>query len=417
MSKGNMLLGHARGKVGDLVFSRSNGQQVVRARAAVVKNPQTEAQMIQRIFLNTISQSYSNMVQIVDHSYEGVQKGQKTMEMFLGRNLKNLRTKVQQAVGTGSLYSEIFEFSPIASNFFAVNDYEIAKGTLPEIQVSSASDDAKMSMVAPENTYKSILDHYGLNRGDQLTFVAIVSNGNGRRVFKFARVILDPVNADGTEADITSAFIANGTINLPNGRNEGEFTTIEHADGKILFSFTPYYQHAAAVIVSRRRSDGEWLRSNATLTQNEDSAELTYSLQQALDMLQSGALDSINSQYLNNAGTGALPNTPVAPTTTIITGTTVDGSAWQTESGPVPPSITAGSHTIRATYTPTNAANVVLRIQRMKTGQVQETFTANGANGVASYDLNVEANTYWKFAVLVNDVVKVESVTYANGEG
>lgn len=416
MSKGNMLLGHARGKVGDLVFSRSNGQQVVRARAAVVKNPQTEAQMIQRIFLNTISQSYSNMVQIVDHSYEGVQKGQKTMEIFLSRNLKNLRTKVQEAVGKGSLYSEIFEFSPIASNFFAVNDYEIAKGTLPEIQVSSASDDAKMSMVAPDNTYKSILDHYGLNRGDQLTFVAIVSNGNGRRVFKFARVILDPVNADGTEADITSAFIANGTINLPNGRNEGEFTTIEHTDGKILFSFTPNYQHAAAVIVSRRRSDGEWLRSNATLKQNEDSAELTYSLQQALDMLKSGALDSLSSQYLNNAGTGALPNTPVTPTATIITGTTVDGSAWETEDMPTTPQLTVGSHTIRATYSPKNAANVVLRIQRMSKGQVQETSTANGANGVATYDLNVEANTYWKFAVLVNDVVKVESITYGNGE-
>lgn len=416
MSKGNMLLGHARGKVGDLVFSRSNGQQVVRARAAVVKNPQTEAQMIQRIFLNTISQSYSNMVQIVDHSYEGVQKGQKTMEMFLSRNLKNLRTKVQQEVAKGSLYSEIFEFSPIASNFFAVNDYEIAKGTLPEIAVSSASDDAKMSMVAPENTYKSLLDHYGLNRGDQLTFVAIVSNGNGRRVFKFARVILDPVNADGTEADITSAFITDGAINLPNGRNEGEFTTIEQNDGKILFSFTPYYQHAAAVIVSRRRSDGEWLRSNATLTQNQDSAELTYSLQQALDMLQSGALDSLNSQYLNNAGTGALPNTPVAPTTTIITATTVDGSAWETEDTPTTPQLTVGSHTIRATYTPRNAANVVLRIQRVNSGSSQQTFTANGANGVATYDLNVEANTYWKFAVLVNDVVKVESITYGNGE-
>lgn len=416
MSKGNMLLGHARGKVGDLVFSRSNGQQVVRARAAVVKNPQTEAQMIQRIFLNTISQSYSNMVQIVDHSYEGVQKGQKTMEMFLSRNLKNLRTKVQQEVAKGSLYSEIFEFSPIASNFFAVNDYEIAKGTLPEIAVSSASDDAKMSMVAPENTYKSLLDHYGLNRGDQLTFVAIVSNGNGRRVFKFARVILDPVNADGTEADITSAFITDGAINLPNGRNEGEFTTIEQNDGKILFSFTPYYQHAAAVIVSRRRSDGEWLRSNATLTQNQDSAELTYSLQQALDMLQSGALDSLNSQYLNNAGTGALPNTPVAPTTTIITATTVDGSAWETEDTPTTPQLTVGSHTIRATYTPRNAANVVLRIQRVNSGSSQQTFTANGANGVATYDLNVEANTYWKFDVLVNDVVKVESITYGNGE-
>ena len=407
-----MLLGHARGKVGDLVFSRSNGQQVVRARAAVVKNPQTEAQMIQRIFLNTISQSYSNMVQIVDHSYEGVQKGQKTMEMFLSRNLKNLRTKVQQAVEKGSLYSEIFEFSPIASNFFAVNDYEIAKGTLPEIQVSSASDDAKMSMVAPENTYKSILDHYGLNRGDQLTFVAIVSNGNGRRVFKFARVILDPVNADGTEADITSAFIANDTINLPNGRNEGEFTTIEHTDRKLLFSFTPNFQHAAAVIVSRRRSDGEWLRSNATLKQNEDSAELTYSLQQALDMLQSGALDSLSSQYLNNAGTGAVPNQGTTPVRVIFTskksGTTDIVDTWD---GPGP-YIQQGAQNFVATYSPSAAEGVVAKVQAIKSGSVEKEFTGNGANGTVSVSFTPDTTHVYKFILEVNGVVRFTSTAY-----
>lgn len=416
MSKGNMLLGHARGKVGDLVFSRSNGQQVVRARAAVVKNPQTEAQMIQRIFLNTISQSYSNMVQIVDHSYEGVQKGQKTMEMFLSRNLKNLRTKVQQAVGKGSLYSEIFEFSPIASNFFAVNDYEIAKGTLPEIAVSSASDDAKMSMVAPENTYKSILEHYGLNRGDQLTFVAIVSNGNGRRVFKFARVILDPVNADGTEAEITSAFIVDGAINLPNGRNEGEFTTIEQAEGKILFSFTPYYQHAAAVIVSRRRSDGEWLRSNATLTQNEDSAELTYSLQQALDMLQSGALDSLSSQYLNNAGTGTVPNQGTTPVRVIFTskksGTVDIVDQWD---GPGP-YIQSGAQNFVATYTPTAAEGVVAKVQELKSGSVTNEFTGHGANGTVSVSFTPDTAHGYKFILEVNGVVRFTSETYEVGQ-
>lgn len=407
-----MLLGHARGKVGDLVFSRSNGQQVVRARAAVVKNPQTESQMIQRIFLNTISQAYSNMVQIVDHSFEGVQKGQKTMEMFLSRNLKNLRTKVQQAVGTGSLYSEIFEFSPIASNFFAINDYEIAKGTLPEIAVSSASDDAKMSMVAPANTYKSILDHYGLNRGDQLTFVAVISNGNGRRVFKYARVILDPVNADGSEADLESAFIANGAINLPNGRNEGEFTSIEHAEGKILFSFTQYYQHAAAVIVSRRSTDGTWLRSNATLVQNEDSAELDYSLQQALDMLKSGALDSLSEQYLNNSGTGALPNSGTGPVRVVITSKKVDG--YDVKENPEGPDaeIAAGSESFVVNYTPAAATGVVAKVQRMNGETVAEELTADGANGTATVAFTAVAGQSFKFVIVVDGTTKFTSGTY-----
>lgn len=48
MSKGNMLLGHARGKVGSLVFSRSKGQQTTRARNFNPANPRTASQMYQR---------------------------------------------------------------------------------------------------------------------------------------------------------------------------------------------------------------------------------------------------------------------------------------------------------------------------------------------------------------------------------
>lgn len=48
MAKGNMLLGYSRGAVGDLVFSRSKGQQVARARNRNPNNPNTEAQVLQR---------------------------------------------------------------------------------------------------------------------------------------------------------------------------------------------------------------------------------------------------------------------------------------------------------------------------------------------------------------------------------
>ena len=91
MSKGNMLLGHARGKVGSLVFSRANGKQIVRAKADVVANPQTEAQVIQRIMLNTVAQAYSKMASICDHSFQGVQKGAKSMSYFMKVNLNKLR--------------------------------------------------------------------------------------------------------------------------------------------------------------------------------------------------------------------------------------------------------------------------------------------------------------------------------------
>lgn len=48
MAKGNMLLGYSRGAVGDIVFARSKGQQVARARNRNPANPNTEAQVLQR---------------------------------------------------------------------------------------------------------------------------------------------------------------------------------------------------------------------------------------------------------------------------------------------------------------------------------------------------------------------------------
>lgn len=49
MSKDNMLLGYARGKVGSLVFARRKGVQITRAYNANPANPRTPAQINQRM--------------------------------------------------------------------------------------------------------------------------------------------------------------------------------------------------------------------------------------------------------------------------------------------------------------------------------------------------------------------------------
>lgn len=49
MSKGNMLLGYARGKVGSLVFTRRKGEQVTRAYNARPNNPKSPKQVLQRM--------------------------------------------------------------------------------------------------------------------------------------------------------------------------------------------------------------------------------------------------------------------------------------------------------------------------------------------------------------------------------
>lgn len=309
MSKGNMLLGHARGKVGSLVFSRANGKQIVRSRAEVVKNPRTEQQMVQRIMLNTIAQAYSQMKAITDHSFQGLSEGQACMSFFMQRNLNNLRKKVATQRGQGYTWEEIYEFSPLKTNFLAINDYEIAKGTLPSITTAVADDGANMGFAVSANTYQAIIDDYGLKRGDQLTFVAVCAPSMGKREFHFARVILDPRETNGSEAELSTAFANNNVVSKANNKNEGSFTVLKFEDGVISFNFGQAANDiiGSAIIVSRKAADGSWLRSNATLVQNSDAADLVYTMQDCLTMLQDAGLDSLSDLYLNNAGVGALP--------------------------------------------------------------------------------------------------------------
>lgn len=298
-----MLLGHARGKVGSLVFSRANGKQVVRSRAEVVKNPRTQAQMIQRIMLNTISQAYSNMKAIADHSFEGLSAGQASMSYFMQRNLDYLRTKVAAEIAEGKALNEIFDFSPLKSNVLAVNAYEISKGTLPMIPVIDISDARNMGFEVNANTYEGIITRYGLKRGDQLTFIALVVGGDGAIKFNFTRVILDPRESDGTEAPLSTAFVADNAIVKPSTRNEGTFNALDFGSGKISFALSETFCMAGAIIVSRKANEGSWLRSNATLVLNTESYTGNTSMQTALNLLAQSGIDGLSDLYLNNAGT------------------------------------------------------------------------------------------------------------------
>lgn len=320
-----MLLGHARGKVGSLVFSRSNGKQVVRSKADVVKNPKTEAQKIQRILLNTVAQAYSKMQAICDHSFENVKVGQDSMSYFMRQNINALRARVSEAIAAGATMEEIFSFAPLGTALFVPNDYIISKGKLPKIDVVDASSDDKMIAVIANGTYEDVINAYGGQRGDQLTFVAVVGSGIDNCTFKFARIILDPTDANGNQLPLTTTFLDDTDVNMPNPRNEGTISFTTAASG-LEFTFGDTYMFAAAVIVSRKGDNETWQRSDATLVANPSSSELVYDLQYALDASDANNIDTPNARYLNNSGNGRLAEQAEPVATASIREVSLDGN-------------------------------------------------------------------------------------------
>lgn len=312
MSKGNMFLGHARGKVGSVVFSRQNGKQITRSRAEVIKNPRTYAQFIQRVFLNTCSQAYSYAKPIVDHSFQGKSAGQECMSEFMKKNLEYLRQRVAQLTDEGVSMDTIYNFVPVGASGLYPGRWIIANGQLPQviptIGAYTTFGSAKAIMELPENTYQSVIDKYGLQRGDQLTFVTVEYPVDGSQFYlNYCRVILDPREEDGTAAALDTEFVGEGGIQKPNPKNEGGFQTLTFDTAQVKFSLTNGDVASVGIIVSREEN-GVWKRSKSQMTLNEDvmmASSDFYSIYTAIEASQGVTIDVLNALYLNNAGTNA----------------------------------------------------------------------------------------------------------------
>lgn len=305
-----MLLGQARGKVGDIVFSRSNGQQIVRARTAQVKNPQTEAQILQRILLNTVSQAYSKMYAICDHSFEGVNVGQDTMSTFMSRNLNALRSRVASYKSQYGSLAGIYSFAPIGARILTINPFIMSTGQLTPINVSDFDLNDPANGVALLNvpgttdslTYEDVINAFGLQRGDQITFCQMSYDEEQGVMFSYARVILDPVDENLNGLPLSTALLADGEINMPSERNQGTFARLTFADGTLSFSVGGATPVGACIIVSRQKSDGTWMRSNATMKIVANPQEFgQYGLLEAISLFYTGGIDFESAYYLNNA--------------------------------------------------------------------------------------------------------------------
>lgn len=128
MAKGIAINGQLRGKLGGVVYYRSNGQQISRARAENVSNPNTQPQRIQRMIMATVMQAYSLTKEITDHSFEGIKYKQDSMAFFQRVNANKLRSMI-------SAENPSFQPSFTAPKVQALipNGYTISRGSLAPI--------------------------------------------------------------------------------------------------------------------------------------------------------------------------------------------------------------------------------------------------------------------------------------------
>ena len=318
MSKGNMFLGFARGKVGDVVFTRVDGEQVTRVRNRSPKNPKTPRQGVQRSILKTISQAYSALNLICDHSFEGYATGTPNQSRFAKLNIDMLRSQVLANVNLSDdqdiLDATITNYSPALVSNPVLNAYRVSEGSLPQLGVKWSAGEMQLSAngvtLGSSFTYQDLVNALNAERGDQLTFMfvygddAVEENAGTIVGFEVSRVILEPANGV-----MTTAFLSGNAVNSPNEANSGRIWFDQGEVGYLNYgpisggggaSGGARIVTASAVILSRRYA-GNWRRStqNLVLRSNTTNNLQAWPLGDAANSFL--APEAGSSLYLNQA--------------------------------------------------------------------------------------------------------------------
>lgn len=129
MSKGNLFQGQGRGKVGDVVFTVRNGEQIARVRNRHPYNPRSPRQLMQRAIMTTISMAYSAGKNIFDHSFQGKSVGDACNNYFMKRNAVLLRSQIAAQLSMDSRLATAccVNYNPICP---VPNAYFVSEGSL-----------------------------------------------------------------------------------------------------------------------------------------------------------------------------------------------------------------------------------------------------------------------------------------------
>lgn len=401
----NLLQG-SEGKYGDLTLYNSNGETIGR-KVVTPQNPQTEAQTLQRVIYRAVVMLYAMFKDLCCHSFEGYSNGYECMNIFKKLNINYLRERATALQRSGQSLRQFYQFSPLKSRLQMPCAGIISQGSLNKVTVSiDAEGGHKACVNSPDRTYGGFVNAWGLQRGDQLTFVT-VQKLEGEYNVEMARLILNPRNADGSGAPMTTEIVdSQGEFPCSNWKNRLNFSTFEYDGDHFNFILgNGGIVVAAGIIVSRKvRSAGhkskgfEWFRSNCQLVLNEagfgsDLCSLAEAVEKSYIV---NDIDMESEYYLNNAGGGGTGSTGdstpsggsggVTPGQPTYNNTaTINGVSQSIAGG----SVTATAPVTSVAVSGSNLGDVAFTAKVDGTGEAISPDSHN-ANGASFTGLNVE---------------------------
>lgn len=260
MAKGSAM-GIWRGKKGSSVFyylknSNNAQKQGIRERVYEVHNPQTVAQIDQRMKLRPLSNLYNVIAPLARRAWQGVDYGGKGRQRFMKENLGD-NTEVP--------FLNYGETRPIPGS------YMISNGSIPQVtmdvyDVLSAYTSLQLTpgqVTTWGAASQQLIDNNGLQEGDQITFVWCHVNSqvdivNSNYFWGYASVYVDTSSTEEFEVQLGNKMIT-GVVEI-DGTPYLSIDTVSAVNAAALVAF--------GCIISRLGSTGTYERSTCELTVN-----------------------------------------------------------------------------------------------------------------------------------------------------
>ena len=334
MSKGNMFVGSAKGRVGNLVLYTRKGSQITRAYQSTVKNPKTSGQMLQRAKFSNAVKFYQKAVQ---HFFKFAYQDQKQTETAFNAFMRH---NVDRAC--------LLRKDEVNDPYFpAFGRWQMSQGSLAAPMVPKFNNEnalfANTGIKGTEKTVadlSSILIGQGYHVGDIITFVCISSLVNSVD-FDLSNYY-DSGNLLQPQWDIRQLIVSpsdqTAISDIPSlGPSVGVLSAV---DGGLQFAFAnPQYSNAVAVIVTRKGS-GVTYASNAELVPNSVAlaminattttawiAEVTASWQSQGDAILQGSVANGRTRAEGGSGTGTSGGSTSGGTTAESKINTINGKS------------------------------------------------------------------------------------------
>lgn len=320
MAKTGFWLRGARGKFAGAVLAKGADGQTIQRELVKPKNPRTNGQMAQRMIFATVASAYSMMKAICDHSFEGVQYGAKTQQAFFKEALTLMRTRAAADDGNFLI--------PGVSALMA-NPYVISRGSLTSPKnINYSTGDDLITIFGMSNptidgavvvTAKSFCDALGINKGDQITLVAIVKDDDQpvlgeyagreyrRNRFTYARITVK-ADADDNAIVYFGQDGSWGSAVILEGFGDGLFSIGSATAVELNIEYTG--QMLAFACIRSAKEGNIWLRSNESLKLSDEG--LVYNFSDMLPAWTSTGTELLfdSTRYLNNAEAEDVVTTP-----------------------------------------------------------------------------------------------------------